>query len=473
MDNVELAFTPATELARLIRDRKVSPVEALENTLARIERINPAINAYVTVAVDAARAAASQAEEVLQRGQPLGPLHGIPVAIKDLTPTAGIRTTFGSRLFENNVPTEDALIVTRLKAAGAIVVGKTNTPEFGAGSNTTNAVFGPTRNPWDTALSPGGSSGGSAAALAAGLCPIAEGSDHGGSLRGPASLCGVIGFRTSAGRVPKYPSGWLYDTFSVTGPMARTVGDTALMLSVVAGPDDRVPIAIDEPGNIFADAARGDVAGMRVAWSRDLGGLTPVSRDVSTALEGAARTWASLGCEVVEDQPDLHDAREMIPVLRAMRNAATHQHVLDRVDEIDNTFCREFLEKGKQLTALEVARAEAQRSQLYERTRRFFERYDLLVLPTSAATAFRVEQPYSDNVDGLPVSRLEGSILTYAITMTGLPAISIPCGFSPNGMPVGMQIVGRRHAEATVLRAAAAFERAAPWAHRRPPLALA
>lgn len=471
MNDLELAFTPATELRELIRTRQVSPVELVDGVLARSDRLNPVINAYCTVVPEAARAAARDAEAAVVRGDELGPLHGVPVSIKDLTPTAGIRTTYGSRLFEHNVPTEDAIIVARLKAAGAIVVGKTNTPELGAGINTTNALFGTTRNPWNTDLTPGGSSGGAAAALAAGLGPIAEGSDHGGSLRNPASYCGVVGFRTAAGRVPRYPGRWLYDPFAVTGPMARTVADTALMLSVVAGPDDRVPISISEPGSVFADAAQGGIAGLRVAWSRDLG-LTPVDPEVVDIFDAAVRTLASLGGELKEAHPDLHDAPEMIPPLRAYRTAAAFPHVLDRIDEVDNAFLKEFLQRPKQLGALDVARAETQRSALWERTDAFFRRFDLLVTPTTPTVAFPIDLPSPREIAGRPVvGTLGASMLTYAITMTGLPAISIPCGFTPAGLPVGLQIVGRRLAEAVVLRAAAAFEQAAPWARRRPPLA--
>lgn len=456
----DLAYLSATRLRDLVRSRKVSPVEVVDYFFGRIERINPAINAFCTLAPEQARAAARRAEAAMRAGAALGPLHGVPVAIKDLTATAGIRTTYGSKLFEHNVPTEDALVVARLKAAGAIVLGKTNTPEFGAGINTTNAVFGPTRNPWDTNRSSGGSSGGSAAALAAGLCPIAEGTDHGGSLRVPAALCGVIGFRTTAGRVPRYPSGWLYDTFSVTGPMARTVPDVALMLSVVAGPDDRVPIAIDTPGAVFADAAQGDVAGLRVAWSRDLG-LSLVDPEVADIAARAARSFADLGCHVVEGHPDVHDVPEMIPPLRAMRNVAATPHLLDRVQEIDNPFCREYLERGRSVTALEVARAEAQRSALYQRCRDFFQRHDLLLTPTMPVAAFPIEDFHPRTIAGRPVAgTLDAVMLTYAITMTGLPAISVPCGRTAEGLPVGLQIVGGWHAEALVLRTAAAFERA-------------
>lgn len=470
MDSLELSFTPATELAALMRARQLSPVEVVDAILERIDAVNPKINAYVTLVPEKARAAAREAEAALLRGDKLGPLHGVPVSVKDVIDTAGIRTTYASTLFADHVPTQDDLAVARLKAAGAIVVGKTNTPEFAAGINSRNALFGATRNPWHTSLCAGGSSGGAAAALAAGLAPLAVGSDLGGSLRIPASICGVVGFRTSAGRVPQYPAGWLYDWSAVAGPMARTVADTALMLSVLAGPDARVPISLSEPGEVFADAARGEVAGQRIAWSRDLG-VAVVEPEVVNVVESALGTWRSLGCAVEADQPDFADIRDIITPLRAVRMAAQHQDLLELGDKIDNKFFKDFVQVAKRLSLLDVARAEALRSRLWERVHAFFQRYDFLVSPTTQTPAFDLEKPYPDVIAGRQIeNNVDAFLLTYAISLTGLPAISIPCGFTAAGLPVGMQIVGRWRDEAGVLRAAAAFERAAPWAHLRPPV---
>ena len=480
MNDLELAFTPATELRRLVRARQVSPVEVVEAILRRIERVNPTVNAYVTVAADQALAAARDAEAAVLRGDPLGPLHGVPVSLKDLTTTAGIRTTYGSKLFADNVPSVDALEVTRLKAAGAIVLGKTNTPEFGAGPNTLNALFGATRNPWDLERSAGGSSGGAAVALACGLGPIAQGSDLGGSLRIPASVCGVIGFRTSPGRIPVWPSGWTSNMFSVTGPMARTVRDTALMLSVVAGPDDRVPISLDEPGEAFERAADGELFSIarepgrpsRVAWSPDLG-VGVVEPEVARIVEDAARTFESLGCTVEDTHPDVGEPRPMIAALRALGTAAGNPELLKRADEVANPFLREFLKRPAELTGMEVARAWHEHSRLVERISHFFRDYDLLITPTTPTAAYMVDQMYPPVVAGKPIgSAIDAMIVTYVITMTGLPAISVPAGWTEAGLPVGMQIVGRRHAEAAVLCAATAFEAARPWADRRPPVAV-
>src|SRR5262244_995986 len=296
----DLCFTPAVELSKLYRSRRVSPLEVMQAVLARIDAVNPDVNAIVTLVREEALRHARLASAAFGRGADLPPLFGVPVAIKDVTPTKGIRTTFGSKLFENHVPDEDALVVERLRAAGAIVIGKTNTPEFAFGPNTVNAVFGATRNPWNLTRTAGGSSGGSAAALATGMCPLAEGTDLGGSLRGPASYCGVVGFRTTPGLIPRYPEVLAWDSYSVEGPMARTVGDAALTLSVMAGPaDDRAPMNYAADTRAFrAAVARPSVRGWRIAWTPDLGGLVPADPEVASAVEEAAAAMRKLGARV-------------------------------------------------------------------------------------------------------------------------------------------------------------------------------
>ena len=471
MDDVTLAFLPATDLRRLVRDREVSPVEVVEQTLRRIEQVNPVVNAYCTVAAEQSLAAARESEAAITRGETLGPLHGVPVAIKDMSLTAGIRTTFGSRLYADYVPTEDSLDVARLKQAGAIVIGKTNTPEFAAGPNTLNVLFGATRNPWSLERSAGGSSGGSAVALACGLAPLANGGDLGGSLRIPASVCGVVGFRPSPGRVPMYPSNWTSETFLVVGPMARTVRDIALMLAVTAGPDDRVPISLDEPGAVFERAAEGGVPGLRVAWSPDLG-VGRVDPEVARIVEAACRRFEEAGCSVDAAQPEIGEIRPMIATYRALGAAAGSPDLLDRADEVDNPLLREFLKRPRELTGLEIARAGGEHSRYLERIAAFFSKYDLLVTPTTPTAAYMLDQMYPPEIAGESVENaIDAMMLTYAITMAGLPAISVPAGFTAAGLPVGMQIVGGRHAEVLVLRTAAAFEEMAPWAHHRPPVA--
>ncbi|MEK7447016.1 MAG: amidase [candidate division NC10 bacterium] len=472
MTDRDLCFTPATELARLFRARKASPLEVMQAVLARIDAVNPAVNAYVTVAREQALQAARRATAALKKtGAPLPPLHGVPVSIKDLTPTRGIRTTWGSKIYEHHVPTEDALIVERLKAAGAIVLGKTNTPEFGAGGNTFNAVFGATRNPWNPALTCGGSSGGAAVALATGMGPIAQGSDLGGSLRTPAAFCGVVGFRTTPGLVPKHPVELAWDSLSVTGPMARTVADTALMLSVVAGPDDRAPLSYDVDVREFTRAVKApSVKGWRVAWTPDLNGLIPVDDEVARVAEGATRIFRSLGAKVQTACPDFSELNDIVLGTRGLTMVAAHADKLPEWREQMQKGLVWNIEQGLTLTPRDIARAEKARTTLWQRVRAFMETHELLILPTVAVSPFPVEQPYPTEINGRPLDNYtQWFFLTYSITVTGLPVISVPCGFTKSGLPVGLQIVGRRRQEAMVLRAAAAFEAAAPWADTIPP----
>jgi amidase len=471
MEKRELGFIPATELSSKIRSKEISPVEVIEAVLERIESINPKINAYCMVASELALEAAKAAEVSVTKGEQLGPLHGIPVSIKDLTPTKGIRTTWGSRLYETFVPDEDDLVVRRLKAAGAIVIGKTNTPEFGAGINATNSLFGTTLNPWDLSRSSGGSSGGAAAALAAGLGPLAQGTDSGGSLRIPASYCGVIGFRTTPGLIPIYPSSWGWDTLTVVGPMARTVSDTAIMLSVMAGPHDLSPISLPQMGVLFAQALRGDCRGMRVAWSPDLGGLCRVEPEVIRICEKAAKKFEELGCHLEEASPDFRDAWEIISHLRTFRTAVLFAHLIGSEELIDNPAFRQNMTLVGKTSLLDVALAERKRTELWSRVCSFFEVYELFLCPSTPTPAFRADQSFPTEVAGEPVkNHYESILLTFALSITGLPVISVPAGWTEEGLPVGIQIIGRRLAEGTVLRAAANFEKIAPWAHLYPPL---
>ncbi len=471
----DLCFTPAVVLARLYRARRVSPLEVTEAVLAQVDAVNPQVNAIVTLAREQALAAARAATARLRRGAALPPLFGVPVTIKDLTPTAGIRTTWGSKVYEHHVPAEDALVVQRLKAAGAIVLGKTNTPEFGAGGNTFNPVFGPTRNPWDPARSAGGSSGGAAAALATGMGPLAQGSDLGGSLRVPAAFCGVVGFRTTAGLVPVYPSEFAWDTLAVSGPMARTVADVALMLSVMAGPDDRAPLSYEVDTAAFMRAVRApSVRGWRVAWTPDLGGLLPVDPEIAAAVERAATIFRRLGARVTADAPaiGLDEVDAIMLGTRGPFMVGLHADTLERWRPVMTPHLVWNIEQGLALTPRQIAQAERRRTALWHRVRTFMADYDLLLLPTTPIAPFPVEQPYPTEVGGQPMRHyLHWLYLTYAITLTGLPALSVPCGFTRAGLPIGVQLVGRRRAEAAVLRAAAAFEEAAPWAHHVPPLA--
>ncbi|OLB01445.1 MAG: hypothetical protein AUH09_01465 [Candidatus Rokubacteria bacterium 13_2_20CM_70_12] len=469
MTDADLCFTPATELVALFRRRKVSPLELTRAVLARIEKVNPSLNAYCTVAAEQALAAARRATAALKRVAGLGPLHGLPVSIKDLTLTQGIRTTEGSKIFEHRVPGHDALVVERLKAAGAIVLGKTNSPEFGAGANTFNAVFGPTRNPWDPTLTCGGSSGGAAVALATGLGPLAQGSDLGGSLRIPAAFCGVVGFRTTPGLVPVWPATLAWDPWSVEGPMARTVADTALMLAAIAGPDPRAPLSYAVDTRTFTRAVRAPgIKGLRIAWGGGLG-ITPVDDEVLGVCHAATAVLRALGARVDEAHPDFDGLHEIVDVSRGASMVARHADKLGKWRGVMQENLVKNIEYGLTLTATDIGRAERIRTALWHRVREFYTRYDLIVTPTTAVPPFPVAVVYPREINGKPMTHyIEWALLTYAFTVVGLPAISVPCGFTRAGLPVGLQLAGGWRDDATVLRAAAAFEAAQPWAHRRP-----
>lgn len=469
----DICFKDAVELAGLIRDREVSATEVMTAFLSQIERVNPKVNAICTlVGEEAALRAAKEADERLARGQTPGPLHGLPHAVKDLVPTAGIRTTFGSRIYKDFVPDTDGLIVERLKAAGAIIIGKTNVPEFGAGSHTFNEVFGATLNPYDITKTCGGSSGGAAVALACGMVPLADGSDLGGSLRNPAGYCNVVGFRTAPGRVPVYPSAPGSSALSVEGPMARTVQDAALLLSVLAGPDPRVTISIDEPGLAFSQPLQRDFRGTRIAWSRNLGRY-PVQPGVNEVCDRARSAFVELGCQVEDDEPDFRDADEIFQVLRAWSYAQTRGEDLKRHPNLIKDTLVWNIEQGLKLTNTDVRRAEATRTKLVQRVREFMERYEFLVLPVSQVAPFPVETDWVREINGIGMETyIDWMATCYAITVTELPAISIPCGFTKDELPIGLQIVGRHQREFDVLQLAFAFEQATQYGKTRPSIAM-
>jgi Asp-tRNA(Asn)/Glu-tRNA(Gln) amidotransferase A subunit family amidase len=468
MSNDELCWTSAVDLASAIRDRRLSPVEVTDAVLARIEAVNPRVNAYCTVVADRARAEARAAEAAVMRGDTLGPLHGVPISFKDLTPTAGIRTTFGSKIFEHHVPTEDAAIVERARRAGAVVIGKTNTPEFGCKGVTDNLIFGHTRNPWRLDRIAGGSSGGAGAAVAAGLGPIAEGSDLAGSIRTPAAVCGVVGLKPSLGRIPRVPALNGYTALSHVGPLTRTVRDAALALSVWAGPDERDPQSLPATGDDFARAADGGIHGLRIGWSPDLGyaAVDPEIRRIATA---AAKLFSTVGATVEESHPGFEDPLPLFIDLTApIRAAAMAPHWEKWSDQMD-PFLHLRMSHGQKMSAIDSERATHRRTAFWQTVRRFFERHDLLVTPTTAVAAFPIGVSYPAEIEGRAIdNQLQWVPFTFPFSITGQPAITVPCGFTVEGLPVGLQIVGRRFADATVLRAAAAFEAAAPWAAHRP-----
>ena len=469
MSNTEICFLTATELVRLIRAKELSVREVMEAHLNQIERVNPKVNAIVT-RCDFAEVTdqADAADAVLAHGEAVGPLHGLPVAHKDLVETKGIRTTYGSPIFKDFIPEHDALIVERLKKAGAITIGKTNTPEFGAGSQTYNEVFGETLNPYDTTKTCGGSSGGAAVALACGMIPIADGSDMGGSLRNPANFCNVVGFRTSPGRVPVWPAllGWF--PISVEGPMARTVQDAALMLSAIAGPDRRAPIAISEPGEMFSQSLERDFSGVHIAWDQDLGGL-PVDPQVTATIDAQHSTFESLGCVIEGNVPDFMDADEVFKVWRAWRFELAYAKLLEaHPEQIKDTVVWN-IKAGMELSGPQIGQAEIKRTALYQRVREFMETCEFLILPVNQALPFDVKQRYITEIDGVKMETyIDWMRSCYYISVLGLPAISVPCGFTPDGLPVGVQIVGRHQDDFGVLQLAHAFEQATGFWKQRP-----
>lgn len=464
-----LCFLPALELDRLIRAGDVSPVEIAETVLARIDRLNPALSAYVTVPHELARTQARDAEARARRGERRGPLDGIPYSVKDLEDTAGVRTTYGSKWFERHVPPEDGAVAGRLRATGGILLGKTNTPHFGHKDMSDNLIGPPCRNPWRLDRTAGGSSGGAAAAVAAGLGPVAHGSDGAGSIRCPAALCGVVGVKPSFGRVPYYPSPDHWAARSHNGPIARTVRDAALLLSALAGPDRRDPLSIDAPPEDYVAACDGDLRGLRVAWSPDLGCL-PVDPEVRAITEAAARRFADLGCAL--DAPALGwpDMREQHRLIWEVSVASRQQdRAHEHPDWIEPSLMRMIVNAGR-VSALDYGRALLGRTPFYQTVRTFFDRYDLLLTPTMPAAAWPVEPDSSALIDGRDApTLLERLTFTFPFNLTGQPAATVPCGWTKAGLPVGLQIVGGWHADAIVLRAAAGFEALQPWADRRPP----
>jgi amidase len=465
----ELFFRPATELAALVRTREVSARELLETHLARIEQVNPALNAIVTLDADGARAAADAADAALAAGEPVGPLHGLPVAHKDTHATGGLRTTWGSPLHATTVPARDELVVARLRAAGAVRVGKTNVPEFAAGSHTFNPLFGATHNPYRHGLSAGGSSGGAAAALAAGLVPLAEGSDMGGSLRNPAAFCNVVGLRPTPGRVPTWPAAMGWSTLSVQGPMGRTVADVALQLSAIAGPDPRVPIALSDDPAAFAAPLPESLAGLRVAWAPDLGGRVTVDPVITEVLAPSVAVFESLGARVEEACPQLDGADEVFGTLRAWLFDAAYSELARRHPDQVKASIRWNAEQGARLSGPDLARAEQLHTTLYQRMVGFFDGYDVLVAPTTQVLPFPVEIEFPTEIAGVPQQNyLEWMRSCTIVSATGCPALSVPGGFTPDGLPVGLQIVAAPRAERRLLEVGHAFEQATRFGERRP-----
>ena len=462
---MDIPFTPARQLARLLHARKISATEVMRAFIAQIERTNPKVNAIITFLPEQAL---KEAKALDRKKGKKPPLAGLPVAYKDNVPTKGIRTTYGSPVYRDNVPDADHALVERLRAAGAITLGKTNLPEFAAGSHTFNPVFGVTRNPYDPSKSAGGSSGGAATAVACGMLPFADGGDLGASLRNPGNFCNVVGFRPTPGRVPHWPAVNAWNTLSVLGPIARTAEDAAFLLSAMAGPDSRAPVSISEPGSIFNRSLRRSFDKVRVAWTPDLGGL-PVQPEVTAVLEKQRKVFADLGCIVEEACPDFSGATEAFETLRAMGFVLSYGELVKaRRAEVKDAVAWN-VEQGWKLTPEAIARAERLRTELYHRMRSFLETHEFLLCPVNQVLPFPVETEYPTEIAGVKMTNyLDWMKSCYYVTITSHPAVSVPAGFTPEGLPVGLQIVGRYRDDFGVLQLAHAFEAETQVFGRRP-----
>ncbi len=467
-----LCFTSAVEMAGLIRAKKLSAREALAEHLRQIDRVNPQVNAIVTLIAEQAATAAAHADEMQAHGETLGPLHGLPVAHKDLIETAGVRTTFGSPLFKDYLPAKDNLLVTRMRAAGAIFLGKTNTPEFGAGSQTFNRVFGATHNPYDLTKTCGGSSGGAAVALACGMVPVASGSDAGGSLRNPAAFCNVVGFRPSIGRVPNPSARMGWSTLATNGCLGRSTADLALAFSTIAGPDISSPLSINEPGSLFARPLERNFKGVRVAWFKDLNGI-PIDPRIRTVIDAQRKTFESLGCIVEQAEPDFAPAEISFRILRAWNAAAIYGAGLQKhPDGFKDTLTGEIKE-GLALSASDITRAEIGHTQLWRGFQAFLEKYEYFILPTTQLPPFDINTPWPTEINGVHFTDyIDWMKSCWYISATGNPAASVPAGFTPEGLPVGLQIVGRDKQDFSVLQLSHAFEQANHSGRRHPTIAL-
>lgn len=471
MDYLKICSMPVVEMVEAIKTKRLSPVEVMDAVLSRIERLNPKVNAYCTLVADSAREQAKEAETMVMTGEKLGPLHGVPVSVKDNIFTKGIRTTCGSKIYENFIPQQDSVIVERLKAAGAIIVGKTNLPEFGLMGVTDNLVFGETRNPWNLERTPGGSSGGAAASVALCMPPLAIGGDGGGSIRIPASFCGVFGHKPSLGRVPRYPviQADSFEDVAVSGPIARTVRDAALTLEVIAGRDERDRKTLPDTGLSCLPFLGGDLKGLKVAWSKDLG-YAPVDPQVLKITEAAVKTFTTLGCTVEVANPEVRCPRGAFGIIASAAAAVDLQDKLEEWREQLWPNTLRLIEQYKDRLITDYGKAVLEQVEYWDGIWPFFEKYDLLLTPTVAVPPFELGKYEVTEIAGVKGEALDWIPFTWPFNLTGQPAASVPCEWTDDGLPVGLQIVGRRFDDVTVLKAAAAFEQAAPWIDKLPPL---
>ncbi|MGO9628946.1 MAG: amidase [Xanthobacteraceae bacterium] len=470
MSDKTLVRQSARELARLIRTRAVSPLDVLDAHLDAIEALNPKLNAIITLAAEQAREGARRAEDAVMKGEPLGALHGLPIGVKDITQTAGIRTTFASPLLKDHVPSEDEEVVRRLKAAGAIVLAKTNTPEFACGANTNNVLFGPTRNPWNPALSPAGSSGGSAVAVATGMTPLAQGTDYGCSIRIPAAFCGIVGIRTTPGLVPSYPKPLAWDPGEVHGPLARDAEDAALMLDAMVGFARISPISVAPPWqSALAELQRReDIKGLRVAYVSDIAGIG-VEAEIDTICRDAAAALRNAGAQVEQIEFDASPGRAPYQIWRGFWMVGRQYERLAQIDAFGPNL-KGNVEAGLKLGAVDFAAAEQTRIKLFDRFRTLFERFDVLLTPAAPVKPYPVEMNFPDTINGKSFENyIDWIAPAYLITLVSLPAATAPAGLSQDGLPIGMQIVAPRFEEPMILRVARLIQQASKVG--RPPIA--
>ena len=468
MSGKELSFTPAYQLARLIKSRNLSPVELMEVTLNRIREISPKLNAYLTVLEEDAMAAARQAEEKVESGEPLGILHGLPISIKDLIPTKGIRTTMGSLVYKDLIPKSEGTAMQRIREAGAIIVGKTNAAEIGTAIQTRNKLGDDCRNPWNTEMTPGGSSGGAAAAMAAGISPLSLGSDGGGSVRIPSAFCGLFGMKPSYGRIPKDYADWGMSHTLSFGPLSWTVRDAAMMLNVMSGSDGLDYTCIRTSPPDFVKELDGTFHRLRIAWTPDMGYDVKVDPEIKAAVEAAANVFKELGHQVTRDVPDTGMPFDTFDATIATRNCIPLGFLLDEHPDDIMPYNKLQFETGRSISGVELAKAWVHVEKIRWAYRDFFQKYDLLITPSTAIPAFPVGS--KDRSLGLGFFDWAFTPFTCVFNLTGSPAASVPCGFSSKGLPIGMQLVGPLEDDVTVMCVAAAFERARPWTTKRPPV---
>jgi len=463
MADQELWRKSTRELATLIRERKISPLELLDSQLSAIERFNPQLNAIVTLAADRAREAARAAEQAVMRGGKIGTLHGIPIGVKDITPTAGIRTTYGSQMFRDNVPVEDAEVVCRLKTAGAIILAKTNTPEFAAGANTVNSVFGATRNPWNLALSPAGSSGGSAAAVASGMLPIAQGTDFGCSIRIPAAFCGIVGIRPTPGLTPNHPMRLGWDPGQVNGPLARTAEDAAIFLDAIIGFTRRSPISIAPPWTSSYDVVEKthDAKGLRIAFARDIAGIG-VDSEIEAICRKTANAMRDQGAAVDEIDFDLSAGRDPYKIWRGVWMVGQQFRNLPRLEEFGENL-KGNVKSGLSITTKDIALAEETRIALFQKMATLLERYDVLMTPAAPVKPYPVDDNFPNEINSKVFDNyIDWIAPAFLITLLSLPAVSVPAGLTADNLPAGLQIVGHRFDEPRLLGLAKLVAQANP-----------